>query len=966
MTPQFKFLRRVRIHGGECGAVARALHHKVKGSSLYQAGSGKALGSTFIERKQMSTKTTLKRIALVAVSALGFGLLSVVPAKAAITFTSITVGTVPAVRVGETATVAITVNMSDNLAADTFTVAAKITAAPLSGGNAAINSGVSVLGYTTATTNDGDSNSRLWFGSASGGLGTQQTNGTLTNTAFTDGRQYQGVVTSSTTGDLVARTAAGVAGAAVDLTTGADDTLTKTVYLSWKADVAGSYSVLVSVDDATGLAGAGTDAFANKAYVAGDLNTSFSFTATSSAPASIALSSTGAHPISSTNGSLVKVTLKDAAGNPAMITGDEAIAVSVTGGYVIKASLNASTGAFTSGTMGTATTATLAPADFLNGTAFVNVLGSAVGTMTVTASGSGTMSSAVSTSASVSAGAAETMTDSTHTFTGPATGMDGSGTAWEVSSTATSTSLKWTFADPGATLYGSLLVKDEGAIQGLANKTANDLRWNVYFTVADDDLSKTITISHSALGDSDTSNANFRVTNVGGASATELVFGGEVAVADDITVSPSSFKSATGATNAITATVYNQFGVEMVGQSVTVTVAGRNSARASETLITNADGRVTASIVDTGTTGVSDVVTFAAGNDTSTSTITYGTYTVATVLLTTPNTTSTGVDEYPTDPEDIKAGDGAEATLLTVTATVKDAAGLVMSGIPVTFTIAGTGAAITSTTSVARYTSSTGTATASVYGWLAGTYTVTATAGGISDTAPVIFAQETPTEARTISATVSGNSITATVKDRFGNTVEGAPVKVVRTAGTGYFGSATTAEANTASNGTVTFIVTGGPATVSVGFNTAVYGQSDALKGLIDGTTATNVFTAYTAGTSATDEEGVGSSYDAAGVNSVTVEVTAEDASVNAANAASDAAAEAIDAANAATDAANLAAEAADAATVAAEESRDAADAATAAVEELATQVATLMAALKAQITTLANTVAKIAKKVKA
>jgi hypothetical protein len=89
-------------------------------------------------------------------------------------------------------------------------------------------------------------------------------------------------------------------------------------------------------------------------------------------------------------------------------------------------------------------------------------------------------------------------------------------------------------------------------------------------------------------------------------------------------------------------------------------------------------------------------------------------------------------------------------------------------------------------------------------------------------------------------------------------------------------------------------------------------------------------------------------------------------AAQDAADAATDAANEAIDAANAATDAANLAAEAADAATVAAEEARDAADAATAAVEELATQVATLMAALKAQITTLANTVAKIAKKVKA
>jgi hypothetical protein len=92
-------------------------------------------------------------------------------------------------------------------------------------------------------------------------------------------------------------------------------------------------------------------------------------------------------------------------------------------------------------------------------------------------------------------------------------------------------------------------------------------------------------------------------------------------------------------------------------------------------------------------------------------------------------------------------------------------------------------------------------------------------------------------------------------------------------------------------------------------------------------------------------------------------DVTAATAS---ADAATDAAADAIDAANAATDAANLAAEAADAATVAAEEARDAADAATAAVEELATQVATLMAALRAQIKTLANTVAKIAKKVKA
>jgi hypothetical protein len=87
MNSPFKFPRRVRIHGGECGAVARALHHEVKGLSLYQADSGKALGSTN-ERKQMSTKTTLKRVALATVAALGFGLLSSAPSFSANTATS--------------------------------------------------------------------------------------------------------------------------------------------------------------------------------------------------------------------------------------------------------------------------------------------------------------------------------------------------------------------------------------------------------------------------------------------------------------------------------------------------------------------------------------------------------------------------------------------------------------------------------------------------------------------------------------------------------------------------------------------------------------------------------------------------------------------------------------------------------------------------------------------------------------
>jgi len=51
---------------------------------LAQAESWIVRNST-IERKHMSTKTTFKRIALVAVAALGFGVLSVVPSQAAAT-----------------------------------------------------------------------------------------------------------------------------------------------------------------------------------------------------------------------------------------------------------------------------------------------------------------------------------------------------------------------------------------------------------------------------------------------------------------------------------------------------------------------------------------------------------------------------------------------------------------------------------------------------------------------------------------------------------------------------------------------------------------------------------------------------------------------------------------------------------------------------------------------------------------
>jgi len=77
-----KFPFRVRIHGGEFDESARAIHRE-DGLKTIQAESGIVLEST-IERKQMSTKTTFKRIALVTVAALGFGVMSVAPSSASI------------------------------------------------------------------------------------------------------------------------------------------------------------------------------------------------------------------------------------------------------------------------------------------------------------------------------------------------------------------------------------------------------------------------------------------------------------------------------------------------------------------------------------------------------------------------------------------------------------------------------------------------------------------------------------------------------------------------------------------------------------------------------------------------------------------------------------------------------------------------------------------------------------------
>jgi hypothetical protein len=475
---------------------------------------------------------------------------------------------------------------------------------------------------------------------------------------------------------------------------------------------------------------------------------------------------------------------------------------------------------------------------------------------------------------------------------------------------------------------------------------------------------KSYTVAVTSAGTAGTDLTTLTVT---GAASAPTGSGAKIAPA-----AVTAFTAAPASTVTQTVKLTDQFGAAIANGAITVTITGRNAAKSGAVIITDATGFASYALLDAGTIGTTDTVTFAAGSavaTTANTTITWGTVTVSTVTLNGGNTTAGVADALPTV-RDINAGDGVQSTTYGISATVKDANGVLLGGVPVTFSVAGSGVAITSTT-INGVTTSAGVATANVYGWIAGTYTVTAVSGAVTATGGITFGQTAKGEERTVSATVSGPIVTAKTVDRLGNPVPGVTVYATKT-GVGYFGAGVTStSAVTNAAGIAEFVIAGGSADVTVStINPADpadsygSGQTSAPKGYTANARtaaalALNIFTASTAGTATKNEAGVGASFDAAGVASAKVSVVADTATSDAATAAADAAAEATDAANAATDAANAAAEAADAATAAAQDAADA-------VAALSTQVSEMVDALKKQITALTNLVIKIQKKVKA
>ncbi|CAN2227512.1 Big-1 (bacterial Ig-like domain 1) domain containing protein [Candidatus Nanopelagicaceae bacterium] len=846
----------------------------------------------------MSTKTTFKRVALVAVAALGLGVLtSVAPATAAAnaTITSLSAGTPTPVRVGVVSSVTITAAHAADASVDnTFIAAAKVTTAP-STSKAKTDTNTASLGVTIAT-----------------GAGTGES--------------------------LSVANAYVVGGANATVQSTSDTAVSSTFKVKFVADVEGTYTVLVSVG--------------NTAYTAGNQTVAVTFT-TVGAPTALTLTKVAGvvttASTTATKGAIYKLTMKDANGNATVLGQDEAIVVTNpdTTNLDIYANGAASTNISSTGSVKDYTIVvfakTTSPNTFTAGTSTLTVTGSGLLPATLTTN---TTVTRVATDAAVATDTVACTTAANCTGATGGTDAGASGTFTANVKGSVSLTIGGLSSDDTDDIIYPVFVTDSSSGTAVSYATTVTLAatkvagttTSVKFTAPAPSLLGTVVLD--GFGDNEVT-----LTYVKGYAASVAVQGS------------ASVLSATGGKNTFTVLVADQYTTALPYQSVSVSVAGRNTVAATALGVTDANGLISYSLTDAGTTGTKDTVTFSiVGGSGGVTTYTkdavvnYGTVTVSTVTVTGGATADTV--EGTTLTKISAADNGPEASYVSIKAVVKDASGNLLAGVPVTFTV--DKGAIVKTAAVdyaTVYTGSDGSATTRAFNWTVGKQTVTATAGGVAKTGYINWVATDASTARVLSATATGDIVSLKVVDRFGNAVAGVAISLSRT-GTGLFGNGSSTQSVTTDKSGTADIRFTGSGTVVAELDKAVYTQAADVAGEIDATAVT----AAVAGTT----KGTGASLAPAGVAKVSVAIEeSSNSTLAAAQSASDAAAEATDAANAATDAANAAAEAADAATAAAQDAADA-------VAALSTQVTEMVDALKKQITALTNLVIKIQKKVKA
>jgi hypothetical protein len=363
----------------------------------------------------MSTKTTFKRIALVAVAALGMGVLtSVAPASAGqITPSTISFGTATNLRAGVAGSVNVTFALPAGAATgDTFTVLARVTSAPATSFATKKSAvpGTDAISSTAASASNG-----IWWSKAASGSGSYGDFGTDSDGSSDNSTNLYNTAGTGSDGVNDWTTVTGYELAADDSKT------SMSLTLNFKPDASGSYNILVVL---------GTSS--NASYdVASELNGATSTNLTTNLTSSVATFTTGSSPTTAT---LAAVTTGAPKGGTVgalwKITLDGGLGTSET----IKLTSNSSTVTFKNYTGASAlTNSTLVASDFVAGVAYFTVQNSVAETATITATGTGLLSSAVTGTGTVThVTPTATLTDdtavSTVALTTAMAGTDGAGT----------------------------------------------------------------------------------------------------------------------------------------------------------------------------------------------------------------------------------------------------------------------------------------------------------------------------------------------------------------------------------------------------------------------------------------------------------------------------------------------------------------------------------------------------------
>jgi len=923
------------------------------------------------ERKQMSTKTIFKRLALVVVSALGLSMLSIAPVSAdyngSSTGTSVTVSAVGRTGVGihVLATTSGIAGSAGNACSSACVLHLKLTDAPSGAGTADITGA---------------------------GPGFALRNDSLTATAFGGG--------------------ADATYAYVTLATGAGDTYAAGTYtFSWWVD-----TLTQNNKNVTTSADGSNEARPTNHVKAG------TFTVTlAGSPTQFVMTSTSASMDStSVTATLVSAQIRDSAGNPTILTSNESFSVfsgdaaagftrigetlnvagvstvdSLTGGVTINP------GTRLSGAVNNREVTPLLDSEirfYVGNSSATNRTVSIRGSQNLAGINSGSFTMSMSNPAVITRITPNTSTArqaaNNRADTSSAT-LGVKNSSWAAAKefvqgdasqsptavdlyVSTNTGKTLSFGITTSTSSGGLIVATVAARTGVILPTGVTAGSKNYTTDTEFSYLSLAATAPSAgegyditfgmsNGNSVTYSVTYKAPSVSGTT-------GEGSVVTNL--DGNTMKAAVASTNTVTFTVSDGFGSKVSGATVRFQHNRTANAEYSQLVngTTDANGNVSFTFTDALTLAASGLTTLnragtvqyyvstanASTNLTSTRSINY-----TTAAFITPSTITATGNEV-TDAVGAASGTyNLVDTVISETITVTTETGSVMAGIPYSAALsAGLYERLnyaSGLTQLSGFTNSSGQAFIRVACFKSGAQTVTWTVGTLTKTVS-FTCQSTSGKLRALSvasttaaATVDQTAeITVTATDIYGNVVPSASLTVT------YTGSNARIVSYNGSQGASATTDSAGKLVIGVYADRAGTGtlRVTTTGGVLATTTTT---TQGVAPIARVDDLSV--TVTSTGVSAATA---AANAATAAADAATDAALEAIDAANAATDAANLAAEAADAATVAAEEARDAADSATAAVEALATEVATLMAALKAQITTLANTVAKIAKKVKA